>query len=394
MQNPDFLKKFTESKVHMAQISRNIASKFWLFTWNNYPDEANALLKAIPNLTYLAYGHEFAPVTGTPHLQGYLEFRIRTKLSTIKNLNGLSTVHWEVPKHYNDWEECKAYCFKEGRDTFEWGIPIYDKVKANSKKGHGRGGKRTDVDLVREAIDSGVIKTTHDLEHFPGLSYQGLLVGDRFLRNVRPERRLPPANLYLHGSTGVGKSKRAHELIHRLESTRGWSCWYSFDNTLKWFDGYVGQEIVLFDDFRGKWCDYATLLRVSDRYVIRVPIKGGSTWWAPKVIIFTSCQSVQSGFSHLPENDSVEQFVRRLNEGGGGIFDFDTDGAGQLDLRLDLWWLSSEEKSEEESNEGFEVVPEDMPMGSPQGSMPVFQSFEDDGMNDISNYSDIFNDLI
>lgn len=375
----------------MAHSSRNLASKFWLFTWNNYPLDHHATLKQIPNLTYLVYGQEVAPVTGTPHLQGYLEFRIRTKLSTLKNLAGLSTVHWEVPKHYNDWEECKAYCIKEGRAVVEWGIPIFDKVKSNSKKGHGRGGRRTDVDLVREAIDTGLIKTTHDLEHFPGLSYQGLLVGDRFLRNVRPERREPPTNLYLYGSTGVGKSKRAHELIERLQSDRGWSCWYSFDNTLKWFDGYVGQEIVLFDDFRGKWSDYATLLRISDRYVIRVPCKGGSTWWAPKVIIFTSCQSIESGFSHLPENDSVQQFVRRLTEGMGGVFDFDNQGCQEFDRRLDLWWLTTQEEGKEDTVAMEGSMPEEMPLESCEWSLPLPSSPEKVMNDDFLGFIDDIN---
>lgn len=33
-----------------------------------------------------------------------------------------------------------------------------------------------------------------------------------------------------------------------------------------WFDGYCGQEVVVFDDFRPWWCRFDYLLRLLDRY--------------------------------------------------------------------------------------------------------------------------------
>lgn len=54
-----------------------------------------------------------------------------------------------------------------------------------------------------------------------------------------------------------------------------------------WFDGYDGHDCVLFDDFTGdiKFCYF---LQVIDRYLPRVPVKGGFTPWTPKRIYITS----------------------------------------------------------------------------------------------------------
>lgn len=301
-----------------------VRSKFWLFTFNNYDaagfDYAGALL-AIPNLTYLVYGHEIAPVTGTPHLQGYLEFSVRTKMSTLQGLKkkGLH-IHWEVPKWYDTWEECRAYCVKDGDRVFEHGTGVYDKV--TTKRNPNRG-KRTDLDDIREAIASGSIRNTNDLENFVGLTYQGMLYGDRVLRNARPEHDYVPDVYWLYGKTGKGKSRFSNEFIAMLERGRKYKSWFSYDNKLKWFCGYSGQEIAFFDDFRGPDAHFPTLLRICDRYACRVEVKGQSAWWNPRIIIFTSPMSLEESFSFLGEGDRADQFYRRVRrEGGGGEFNF------------------------------------------------------------------------
>jgi hypothetical protein len=108
-----------------------------MFTAHRYEDfpEYREKLLAIPNLNYIVFGHEVAPVTGAKHLQGYLELKIRTKLSTLKNLyckepihGFFRAIHYEAAKHYRTWAECRAYCVKEGGEVVEWGVGEYDKV--------------------------------------------------------------------------------------------------------------------------------------------------------------------------------------------------------------------------------------------------------------------------
>jgi hypothetical protein len=223
---------------------------------------------------------------------------------------------------------------------------------------------------------------------------QGLKFGDRLLENIEPERDGPPSVFWLFGPTGSGKSRTAHEFIRRIREARNWSSWKSFDNSLKWFDGYSNHEVALFDDFRGSEANFATLLRICDRYSCRVPIKGASRWWAPRVIIFTSCQSLEGAFGFLDRSDAAAQFFRRVrHEGNGGEYDF---GAGGLDMfrgRID-WHLSVAEipeaqsaRSEEgacESKEGEGEgesgcvsggqVPRSLLVGSSEGALPFLGS--------------------
>ena len=42
---------------------------------------------------------------------------------------------------------------------------------------------------------------------------------------------------------------------------------------LQWFDGYMGQKVVCFDDFRKDFCTFHELLRLLDRYPMDVPVK-------------------------------------------------------------------------------------------------------------------------
>ena len=61
------------------------------------------------------------------------------------------------------------------------------------------------------------------------------------------------------------------------------------DNTGKWFDGCQHSDIVLFDDVEiDQIPPISQFLRLTDRYAIEVPVKGGFIWWKPKIIVFTS----------------------------------------------------------------------------------------------------------
>lgn len=61
-------------------------SRGWCFTLNNYTPEEEETLQDqdLLGYRYMVYGHEIAPTTGTPHLQGYLYYKnaVRGKLIT------------------------------------------------------------------------------------------------------------------------------------------------------------------------------------------------------------------------------------------------------------------------------------------------------------------------
>jgi len=58
----------------------------------------------------------------------------------------------------------------------------------------------------------------------------------------------------------------------------------------QWWNGYDYQETVLLDDFNPHDIPYTQLLKITDRYPVQVPYKGGFKWLKAKRIIITSNQ--------------------------------------------------------------------------------------------------------
>lgn len=82
------------------------------------------------------------------------------------------------------------------------------------------------------------------------------------------------------GPTGSGKTRLVHRMfpgVYVCSSDDG-----------QWFDGYLGDENALFDDFNGHSVPITLLLKLCDRYPLRVPIKGGFVQWRPRRLFFTS----------------------------------------------------------------------------------------------------------
>lgn len=81
----------------------------WCFTLNNYTNEEyDELIRMVPKYRYYIIGKEKGE-SGTPHLQGYIEFNEKVRpLSVINN----KKIHWEKAK--GDRKANYEYCSKGG----------------------------------------------------------------------------------------------------------------------------------------------------------------------------------------------------------------------------------------------------------------------------------------
>lgn len=82
-------------------------AKNWCFTWNNYPDNADDLLRnAFRDAAAYAYQREMGEQQ-TPHIQGCIQFKTRIRPFTL----GLPReIHWEACK--GSWDQNVRYCTK------------------------------------------------------------------------------------------------------------------------------------------------------------------------------------------------------------------------------------------------------------------------------------------
>ncbi len=82
----------------------------WCFTYNNYPEHLDEFRHALEQQSKLFIFQEERGESGTPHLQGYVEFKSRQRLATLKN-KFCTTLHWEVA--HGTREQNITYCSKE-----------------------------------------------------------------------------------------------------------------------------------------------------------------------------------------------------------------------------------------------------------------------------------------
>ena len=98
--------------------SSSSQTKNWCFTFNNYTDADCERFALLPNfqIKYLIYGKETGE-SGTPHLQGFVHFKARKRMSGVKSALGSSTIHVEPARNV---AKAVEYCKKDG-DWFEFG---------------------------------------------------------------------------------------------------------------------------------------------------------------------------------------------------------------------------------------------------------------------------------
>jgi len=265
----------------------------WCFTLNNYNliDEDH-IQKVVTNLSrYVIYGREFAPTTGTPHLQGYVYFHNARQHRAVSRLLPRAVV---TPANGSAAQN-KKYCSKDG-DFFEFGDVPMEASVARAKGGAGNAARyATAIELAKNG-DIGKIERDD-----PQLY---LLHGPR-LESLYAPNHGPMDGELLHewwvGPTGAGKSRLLWELYPN-----------HFPKPLnKWWDGYRHEEVVAIEEWAPKNdCTASALKRWADRFPFTGEIKGGvKQRLRPKKIIVLSNYTPQQCFLN---SEDMEPILRRF----------------------------------------------------------------------------------
>lgn len=286
-------------------------SENYCFTWNNYNDASIALLDSL-ECVYIVYGKEVGE-SDTPHLQGFVKFANERhenavrKLFIAQGLNANGKTNCANIEKAINVDRAIDYCMKGEQSKKEWeehnidgenygnGADVYER----GKRPVGRG-KRTDLDKVREVLKSGgkmrdVVQVT--------TSYQSVRMAEVILKYHEVGRDWKPKVMWFWGATGTGKTKKAAEILG--------ADYYTCLSTGKWFEGYDAHENVLIDDMRKDFMKFHELLRLLDRYPMRVECKGGSRQFLAKQIIITSCFHPREMFD---TREDINQLLRRIDE--------------------------------------------------------------------------------
>lgn len=109
----------------------------WCFTLNNPTNEDEGRLSSLECITYLVFGRETAPTTGTSHLQGFVIFNSTLRFSRVRELLG-ERCHIERTRGTS--QQARDYCTKEGDFTEIGTFPSAQ-------------GRRTDLIQLRDWVD-------------------------------------------------------------------------------------------------------------------------------------------------------------------------------------------------------------------------------------------------
>jgi len=265
----------------MSQQSRRFC-----FTLNNFTEEELKQLERVGEsavVKYAIFAREIGE-SGTPHLQGYVE---TTKRFTYKGLlTALKCARLSLRIAKGTAAENLAYISKEN-PPFVFGTPMSQ-------------GTRTDLNSLRQdIIDGKSMLEIADTDFNAYCRYRKSF--ECYKQLVQERTEFPPPQVYvLFGKPGTGKTRYVHDNHEDIWSWPG----------KEWFDGYDNNEVALFDDFDGSDFAYRLLLRVLDRYPIRVPTKGGHVPWRPSIIYLTSNLRPEQWY-RLEDNSAL---MRRITE--------------------------------------------------------------------------------
>lgn len=278
-------------------------AKRWCFTINNYEDEDEVTLRYRlpdrPEFVYLIYGHEEAPQTGTPHLQGFVTFDRRVSGKQLKRYLECNSAHIEVAK--GSVSDNIRYCSK-GVNIIEVGEPPleqWEKGADATKKKWEQAKVASHAGLFEEIPTDLWIKYRNswimEYNDYHLKIGAGPLAGD-----------IKQHFLWIYGPTGTGKSHAAREIAFQIN--RSQEPYLKLVN--KWWHGFHGQQVTIIEEVQPDMPNplKGMFKQWLDKWAFAAETKGGMiSNLRPQYIIITSNYSVDDVFG-----DDAEALKRRL----------------------------------------------------------------------------------
>ncbi|GET73300.1 MULTISPECIES: Rep family protein [Streptococcus] len=281
-----------------------------------------------------------------PHIHAYIEFASRRDLSVLASTLGLLPQYIE-PSGQGKYGKInsKAYLIHakspdkhqyapsevETFGTFDYVAFIEDNRADFSKRYAVAKREKSDesLDKVFQEIINGNL-TEDDIFADEELTFlwsynqtrldeafraYGKIASKRTLRELENEE-FKPTIIYVHGSSGIGKTTLALEVIEEIikrakEQGLNWKMYSAGAKNI--FDEYFGEEVILLDDPRSDSllpADWLKLLDPLNKSYLSARYKNKLV--IGRLIVITNYQSLKSFFGKI-QNEDLNQYIRRFN---------------------------------------------------------------------------------
>ena len=263
-------------------VKKQSSAKRWCYTLNNPTAEPSISEELV---TYHVYGEEVGE-SGTPHYQGFIIFKDKVNLNTLKCL--IPRAHYEVAKGTNS--QAAIYCKKDGKFK-EIGILPED---AGVKGGQATKERYEAAFKLAKCGELDTIDCDLLIKHYRTFKQ----VRIDYVTEINPLDTT--AGIWIYGDSGVGKSSYARKTYPGAY----------VKNCNKWWDGYQEEDNVIIDDFDDSHAVLGHhLKRWADHYAFTAETKGGSLYIRPKKIIVTSQYRIEEIFKDGP---TAQALLRRF----------------------------------------------------------------------------------
>lgn len=242
---------------------------------------------------YMVYQRERCPKTRKYHWQIYACFR-----SKVRAKQALESLELPYPGTFiarcNSPIKSMAYCKKQDtrvEGPFEKGD--IEKVRFQ--------GERTDYQEIKEILDEkGDLKEVAENYFSQYLRYSRGLKDYCLLKS--PQRNWKPIVHIVWGPSGVGKST----CVRKSFPNAFWISRPTHSSRPVWFDGYVNQKALIFDDFYG-WLPYDYLLRLLDSSPMDLDTRGASVHCVATHYIFTTNKDPHTGWYDVEDQTALHR---------------------------------------------------------------------------------------
>lgn len=269
---------FFRSRRFYEGAQPNQSGRYWVGTWNNYPENYMDYFNRLEGLQYLLIGKETAPTTGTPHLQWFLKFKNFQRASYIQNRLIQDNGEWSWFRlAIGNEQQCIDYCKKTGN---------YEE-HGQCRIGKTAGGRATGEENKRKWDDAKALARENKIDEISSqiyISHYNNLKRIAADSMAKPED-LPEGGIYatwIYGNSRTGKSRYVRNLHPRNNL-------YTKTANTKWWCGYKNEDYVLMDDLDRKH-DYMIFnLKIwLDPYCFQAEFKNGNRTIRPQHIYITS----------------------------------------------------------------------------------------------------------
>ena len=269
-----------------------MASRNWLCTYNLESGEVDGWKDILEGFfkgskaTYAVGQLEKGEETEHPHIQFFLNFKSKARISAITKVN--KRVHCEKVLVNNGADK---YCMKEETRVdgpIEFGVKpvqVNKKVDWDSVWQKAKEGKLEEIPASIRVIHYNKLKSiAKDNMQFKDCDH---------LRGI-----------WVWGKAGAGKSRWA-----RAQST---SIYPKLCN--KWWDGYQGEQVVVMDDFMPEHKILCQQLKIwTDRYDCILETKGGAVHAQYQWFIVTSQYSIEEIWEDSRDRAALQRRFQQYN---------------------------------------------------------------------------------